>query len=99
MHEGEFVCIDETSGQTVFSTTHPELRSCYRVKRGAVFSNRIAFCAESGHLVVLRTDDGSLVRVLEDRSPLWRCILVDNRLAVGTGDGELIIFDESVWTS
>jgi hypothetical protein len=91
------VATEEATGRIVYDVTHPELRNSYREKRGTVYSDRLAIATESGHLAVFNTGDGSLLSLYESKVPLWSTAEADGRLLVATGDGTLLVFDESIW--
>jgi hypothetical protein len=93
------VAIDEATGRTVYDVRHPELWDSYREKAGTVYKDRLAIATESGHLAVFNTGDGSLVTSYAGKVPLWRTAEADGRLLVATGDGALLVFDESIWGS
>ena len=97
VHE-RFRAIDEATGDLLYDIAHPELdRIAYREKMGTVFRDRIAVAYESGVLAVFNVADGALVQFYQGRSPLWRTAEADGRLLVATGDGALLVFDESIW--
>jgi hypothetical protein len=52
---------------------------------------------ESGHLAVFDIESGELVQYYKGRAPLWQAAEVDGRLLITTGDGSILVFDESVW--
>lgn len=63
---------------------------------GVVWQSSIAFPHESGHLPIFSLADGSLEALYRAQVPLWQAADADGRLLVGTGDGSLLVFDESV---
>ncbi len=95
--DGRFLAIDEATGATVLETQHERLRPAYRKSKGTVYRGRVAFSHESGHLAVFDTATGELVSFYVDKTALWRTAEADGRLLVSTGNGELLVFDESIW--
>ncbi len=92
-----FIAVDEATGRILYDVTHSELDSAYRAKAGTIYRDRLAIPNESGHLAVFNLADGALVSLHEDKLPLWRTAEADGRLFVTTGDGKLLVFDESIW--
>jgi outer membrane protein assembly factor BamB len=92
-----FIAIDEATGRILYDVKHPELGGAYRAKAGTLYKGRIAIPNESGHVAVFNVADGALVSLREDTLPLWRTAEADGRLFVTTGDGKLLVFDESIW--
>lgn len=89
--------IERGSGNVRLNVRHSELEGAYRVNTGVVYGRRYAFCFQSGRLAIVDIDTGSLVNFLQWRTPLWRLMELDGRLLAATGDGELLVFDESIW--
>jgi len=89
--------LDEDTGATVYDVTHSELRRAGREKTGTVYKGRMAVSSELGCLAIFNLSDGSLASVYESKVPLWRTAEADGRLFVATGDGGLLVFDESIW--
>lgn len=92
-----FIAIDGASGKILYDVRHPELGSAYRAKAGTIYKGRIAVPNESGHLAAFNLADGALVSLHEDKLPLWQTAEADGRLFVTTGDGKLLVFDDSIW--
>jgi outer membrane protein assembly factor BamB len=105
VHEGRiygqcverFWALAEDTGATVYDVTHSELRRAGREKTGTVYKGRMAVASELGCLAIFNLADGSLASVYESKVPLWRTAEADGRLFVATGDGGLLVFDESIW--
>jgi outer membrane protein assembly factor BamB len=68
-----------------------------REKTGTLYRGRLAIGCELGYLAIFNLADGALVTVYQAKAPLWRTEEADGRLLVGTGDGDLLVFDESIW--
>jgi len=93
-----FWALDEATGDVLWRTPLPdELKVCVRPRPGLVYRNRIVFAFESGRLAVLDVATGEIVRYFKSAVPLWWPTEVDGRLLVGTGDGTVLVFDESIW--
>lgn len=94
---GCFWALDEKSGSVLWKTAIPkELKTEYP-KQGVGFQNRLAMPFEGGQLAVIDIDSGEIVRYYTGSVPLWQAAEADGRLLVATGDGTLLVFDESVW--
>lgn len=94
----EFWALDEATGDVLWRTPLPdELKVCVRPRPGLVYRDRIVFAFESGRLAVLDVTTGEIVRYFKSAVPLWWPVEVDGRLLVGTGDGTILVFDESIW--
>lgn len=105
VHEGRvygqcvkrFWALDEATGAVIYDVTHEQLRQAYREKNGTIYKGRMAVASEMGYLAVFGLADGALVSLYETKLPLWRTAEADGRLLVATGDGALLVFDESIW--
>jgi outer membrane protein assembly factor BamB len=92
-----FFALDEETGAVVYDVHHPTLKNAFRQKTGTVFRDRIAVALEIGWLAIFNLTNGSLVTLFDAKAPLWRTAEADGRLLVATGDGALLVFDESIW--
>lgn len=95
--QGRLVAVDEDTGRILFDRMHSALERSYHEKAGTVYRNRLAISTETGQLGIFDLADGSLVNLYSDKLPLWQTAEADGRLLVGTGDGKLLVFDESIW--
>ncbi len=94
----EFWALDEATGKELWRTPVPrEFKLAMRPRPCVVYRNRLGIAFESGQLAVLDTESGEIVQYYKDRVPLWWPVEVDGRLLVGTGDGTILVFDESIW--
>jgi len=94
---GEFVAMDATTGAIV-SNRGRRLEKQLRGRPAISYKNRIAKCFEfGGGLAIYTAPEGDLVRFVEHKWPLWDLKEVDGRLFVSTGDGVLLVYDESIW--
>lgn len=89
--------LDEVTGAVLYDVGLPEELKAYRERPGTIYSGRLAIAHESGLLAILNTADGALVSHYQAKVPLWQTEEVDGRLLVATGDGTLLVFDESIW--
>lgn len=95
-HSDGLVVVDLETGAVVHRTVTGTLREIYHIGPGVVFQNRVAFPTESGHIVVYDTD-GELIHIVKAGLQLWRAIEADGRLIVATGQGFVLVYDESIW--
>ncbi len=106
LHEGRilellrnrFVAVDEVTGELAVDVTHPELEGCLYPQLGAISGDLVTFSTQSGHLAVLDRRDGRLRGVYRHKTSLCGVSVVDGRLLVTTGDGQLLVFAlDDVW--
>lgn len=94
----EFWALDEENGDVLWRTGVPkELMPSVLPRPGLVYRNRLVIAFETGRLAVLDVESGEIVRYFRSQVPLWWPAEVDGRLLVGTGDGTILVFDESIW--
>jgi outer membrane protein assembly factor BamB len=94
----QMIALDENTGARIYDhNCYPDLRDAASPRCGSVYKNRVAFPCATGHLAIFDADDGSLIDVREERAKLWASTVVDGKLAVGTGNGALLVYDESIW--
>ncbi len=89
---GRFFAIDETTGEIVYETHHPELKEVLYMKAGTVYGGKLAIPTESGHLPVFDLSNGRLASLDKYDATLWRTAEADGRLLVTTGEGKLLVF-------
>jgi outer membrane protein assembly factor BamB len=89
--------LDEETGAVIYEAEVPQGLKTYRERPGTVYGGRLAVAHESGLLAIFDTETGALVSQYQAKVPLWRTEEVDGRLLVATGDGTLLVFDESIW--
>ncbi len=95
-HEDGLVVLDLETGAVLRRTTPGTPRDVYRLGPGVVFRNRVAFPSESGHIVVYDTD-GEFIHVVKAGLQLFRGIEADGRLILATGQGFMLVYDETIW--
>jgi outer membrane protein assembly factor BamB len=93
------LAVDERDGQILYDVVHPELERdwAFFQKEGTIYRDRLAVAHQYGRLSIFNLTDGSLIGIHKEKVSLWRTAEVDGRLLVGTDDGTLLVFDESVW--
>lgn len=90
--------LDESTGAELWRTEVPkEFNACFRPKSGVAYRNRLAMPFETGQVAVLDVESGEVVCYYKGGVPLWKALEVDGHLLVATGDGTLLVFDESIW--
>lgn len=95
-HDDGLVVLDLETGAILNTSAPGNLRDVWKVRPAVVFKNRVAVPSSSGHIVVYDTD-GEFSHVVKTQYSLWKGIEADGRLIVATGQGSLLVFDESVW--
>lgn len=95
---GEVIVLDPATGSVVARRKHFEHLLQCRTRPAIAYKNRVAQCFEyGGGLAIYGVPDGELVRFIEHKWPLWELNEIDGRLFVSTGNGILLVYDESVW--
>jgi outer membrane protein assembly factor BamB len=89
-----FIAIDEATGQIIYDTHHPELKSAIWPAPGAFHQNRLAIGMESGYLAVFDILDGSLVWLYTQSYGMGETVELDGRLGVSSDDGCLLVFED-----
>jgi outer membrane protein assembly factor BamB len=95
---GEVIVLEPVTGSVVSRRKHFEDQLQCRTRPAISYKNRVAQCFEyGGGLAIYSVPDGELVRFIEHKWPLWELNEVDGRLFVSSGNGILLVYDESVW--
>lgn len=89
--------LDLATGVLVADLTPPEMVKGTHPRPAVAYRGRVAIPYETGHIAVYDVAAAALVHVVQTKHRFNRAIEADGRLILGTFNGSLVVYDDSIW--
>lgn len=89
--------LDLATGTLIADLAPPEMAAGTHPRPAVAFRGRVAVPYQTGHIAVYDVASAARVQVLQTKHPFNRAIEADGRLAIGTSDGSLVVYDDTIW--